>query len=357
MNYLILNKISKIFEDIVAVNSIDLTINQGEFIVIVGPSGCGKTTTLRIIAGLEYATNGDLILNGNNINNIPAKDRNMAMVFQSYALYPHMTVYQNLSFALQQRKLNAEIIQKKIIDTTKLLGIDNLLNRKPKQLSGGQRQRVAVCRAIVRDPVLFLFDEPLSNLDAKLRNQARIELKKLQQKLGTTSVYVTHDQTEAMTMGDRIVIMNEGNIQQVGTPKKLYEEPINHFVASFLGSPTMNFFEKTLIKKTNFIEFFGINIKTPIECIEGKSYIIGIRPEYLKTSKFFNNNLLINGELEFVEQTGSDSYLNFRFKNQSISIKEEGYTNLIIGSNYEINVNLDKMHFFDSETLERIVLF
>ena len=357
MSYLILNKITKLFDDIVAVNSIDLSIKKGEFIVIVGPSGCGKTTTLRIIAGLEFATKGQLVLNGKIINNIPAKDRNMAMVFQSYALYPHMTVYQNLSFALHQKKINQEIIKDKIINTTRLLGIDDLLNRKPKQLSGGQRQRVAVCRAIVRDPVLFLFDEPLSNLDAKLRNQARIELKKLQHKLGTTSVYVTHDQTEAMTMGDRIIIMNEGNIQQIGSPKNLYEEPKNHFVASFLGSPTMNFYENiTQFKKNKkYIEFKGHHIETPYQCKEGNHYIIGIRPENLKITKKFKKNLKIKAKLEFIEQTGSDSYLNFIIEDLALTIKEEGYTNLVIGNNYDINLNLEKLLFFDSITLERLV--
>jgi len=251
-----LKGVSKAFPgNVWAIQDINLNIENKEFVVFVGPSGCGKSTTLRIIAGLEEASSGDVYIGDKLVNDVPPKDRNIAMVFQNYALYPHMSVYENMAFGLKLRKYPKAEIHSRVKDAAAILGIENLLDRKPKELSGGQRQRVAVGRAIVRKPMVFLFDEPLSNLDAKMRVQMRTEIKKLHLRLQATMIYVTHDQTEAMTMGDRIVVMKDGHIQQIADPIKLYDNPINRFVAGFIGSPPMNFVKGTIIKKDNRIYF------------------------------------------------------------------------------------------------------
>ncbi|MBC7189544.1 sn-glycerol-3-phosphate ABC transporter ATP-binding protein UgpC, partial [Candidatus Aerophobetes bacterium] len=260
-----LRNVTKVFGKVVAVKNFTLDIKDGEFIILVGPSGCGKTTTLRTIAGLEEVTSGEIYIGDRLVNDVPPKNRDIAMVFQNYALYPHMNVYQNMAFGLKLRKVPKDEIDRVVKRTAELLGIRELLDRKPKELSGGQRQRVALGRAIVRNPKVFLFDEPLSNLDAKLRIAMRAELLDLHQRLKTTTIYVTHDQLEAMTMGDRIVVMNEGLIQQVDTPQNVYDHPINKYVAGFIGSPSMNFIECAIVKKNGdlYARTKGMELKIP----------------------------------------------------------------------------------------------
>ncbi len=285
-----LTNLHKSFDRTEAVRGINLEIADNEFVVLVGPSGCGKSTTLRMIAGLEEITEGDIRIGGGLVNDVPPKDRNIAMVFQNYALYPHMTVFQNMSFGLRLRKYPKDEIQRLVGDAAEVLGITELLQRRPKQLSGGQRQRVAMGRAIVRNPQVFLFDEPLSNLDAKLRGQMRIEIKRVHQHLKTTTVYVTHDQVEAMTLADRVVVMNNGLIEQVGTPSELYHQPKTHFVAGFIGSPAMNFLNCKLVKDSgNLTVSVDDTLKlqmpadrnTRYEPYLGRDLVLGIRPEHV----------------------------------------------------------------------------
>ena len=308
----------KQFEDVVAVRDFNLKIEDKEFVVLVGPSGCGKTTTLRMIAGLEEITRGNIYIADRIVNKVPAKDRNIAMVFQNYALYPHMTVYENMAFGLEMRRTPKEEIIRRVQEAAEILGISELLHRKPKQLSGGQRQRVALGRAIVRKPQVFLFDEPLSNLDAKLRVQMRVELKKLHSRLATTAVYVTHDQVEAMTMGDRIVVMKDGLIQQVGTPLELYNRPANTFVAGFLGSPSMNFFEAELVREGMAIALRAgdVRLDLPPEkaaLLNGYSHdrvIVGIRPEDLQPVSQHLPGRTIQATVEVVEPIGNETYVD-----------------------------------------------
>ena len=298
-----LENIYKKYDDVVAVSDFNLTIADKEFVVLVGPSGCGKTTTLRMIAGLESITSGNVFIGDNLINKLPAKDRNIAMVFQNYALYPHMTVFDNMAFSLEMRKRSKEEIQTRVKEAAEILGIQQLLSRKPKQLSGGQRQRVAVGRAIVRKPEVFLFDEPLSNLDAKLRVQTRLELKKLHERLATTAVYVTHDQIEAMTMGDRIVVMRDGLIQQIGSPLELYDRPANKFVAGFIGSPAMNFFDARLHSEGEviFLQAGDTRIdlppdkSRPLAELRKNQVIVGIRPEDLDVTDTHTQGKTLQG--------------------------------------------------------------
>jgi multiple sugar transport system ATP-binding protein len=313
-----LEAICKRFGDFLAVDRFNLAIKEREFVVLVGPSGCGKTTTLRMIAGLEGITSGNIYIGDRLVNNLPAKDRNIAMVFQNYALYPHMTVFANMAFSLEMRKQSKGQIKQRVQEAAAILGIEHLLDRKPKQLSGGQRQRVAVGRAIVRKPEVFLFDEPLSNLDAKLRAQTRVELKKLHERLAATVVYVTHDQVEAMTMGDRIVVMKDGLIQQVGSPLELYDEPVNKFVGGFIGSPAMNFFEAELNASADTLTFAtaGFHIELPAERAPSintygkKRAVVGIRPEDFRLASEHIPGKTILADVDVVEPIGNETYVN-----------------------------------------------
>src|SRR5476651_1526754 len=290
MGQVVLKGINKFYDSVHAVKDVNLQIRDKEFVVFVGPSGCGKTTTLRMIAGLEAISSGDISIDGNVVNELAPMDRDIAMVFQNYALYPHMSVYDNMAFGLKMRKFEKPEIDKRVRDAADILGIGELLSRKPRQLSGGQRQRVALGRAIVRDPKVFLFDEPLSNLDAKLRVQMRVELKKLHERLGTTAIYVTHDQVEAMTLGDRVVVMRDGRVQQVGDPMELYNQPANRFVAGFIGSPAMNFAQVRIGAENGSLwaESDDLRIKVPapivsrLERYTGMEATLGVRPEDLR---------------------------------------------------------------------------
>jgi ABC-type sugar transport system ATPase subunit len=313
---LALSGVKKRFGEVEVIHGFDLEITDGEFVVIVGPSGCGKSTVLRLICGLERFSEGEVTIDGQSMQGISPSKRGVAMVFQSYALYPHMSVAENMGFSLRMAKLPRAEREDRIRRAAEILRLDQLLERKPKQLSGGQRQRVAIGRAIVREPKVFLFDEPLSNLDAELRVQMRFELAKLHRKLGATMIYVTHDQVEAMTLADRIVVMNEGNIEQVGTPLELYRKPVNRFVAGFIGSPRMNFLEARIIDRKNHTAILhlpglmedGIAITLPAGQMPAEDRVIlGIRPEHLVPNGQGANHL--TAEIEFVEQLGGNSFL------------------------------------------------
>ncbi|GAA2531389.1 ABC transporter ATP-binding protein [Mycolicibacterium diernhoferi] len=323
MAEIVLDRVSKSYANgATAVKDLSLTIADGEFIILVGPSGCGKSTTLNMIAGLEDITSGDLRIGGERVNEKAPKDRDIAMVFQSYALYPHMTVRQNIAFPLTLAKLSKDEINRKVEETAKILDLSQLLDRKPSQLSGGQRQRVAMGRAIVRSPKAFLMDEPLSNLDAKLRVQMRTEIARLQDRLGTTTVYVTHDQTEAMTLGDRVVVMLAGVAQQIGTPDELYHTPANLFVAGFIGSPGMNFFPATLTDGGIKLPFGEVVLTDEAQRVldqhpKPANVIAGIRPEHFDDSTLIDSYTRIRGltfevDIDLVESLGADKYLHFR---------------------------------------------
>ncbi len=346
-----------------AVKGIDLEVADKEFMILVGPSGCGKTTSLRMVAGLEEITEGEMSIGDRVVNDIAPKDRNIAMVFQNYALYPHMTVYDNMAFGLKLQKTPKPEIKERIEKAAKILGIEPLLDRKPKQLSGGQRQRVALGRAIVRKPEVFLMDEPLSNLDAKLRVQMRAELIKLHKDLQTTFIYVTHDQTEAMTMGTRICVMNEGNIQQVAEPKTIYNHPANMFVAGFIGAPQMNFMNGKLVEKNGkvVVEIDGTEIDLISETAEtvkkngyiNKDIILGVRPEDIKVE---TSGKGLKVKVEVTELLGSDLNVYFSYKGKQYIAKED--SNIDIEFNQEIAITFDsnKLHFFDKET-EKSILY
>ena len=349
-----------------AVKNVNIDIEDKEFVVLVGPSGCGKSTTLRMIAGLEDISDGELYIGDKLVNDIDPKDRDIAMVFQNYALYPHMSVYDNMAFALKLRKMPKDEIEKKVTEAAKILDIEHLLKRKPKALSGGQRQRVALGRAIVRNPKVFLMDEPLSNLDAKLRVQMRTEISKLYRKLQTTFIYVTHDQVEAMTMGTRIVVMKDGVIQQVDTPQNIYNYPTNLFVAGFMGSPQMNFIDGVIEKSGNdlFASFNGNKIKFPADkCDALKSYIgkevtFGIRPEKVSDDKELianNPHSTIVGDIEVVEHMGAESYVYTKCGNASVTIRIEGTTNLKVGEKAKIYLDANSLHVFDKDTTLRVI--
>lgn len=307
-----LEKVIKRYDDNLVVKGIDLEINDKEFVVLVGPSGCGKSTTLRMVAGLESISDGQISIDGQVVNNLAPKDRDIAMVFQSYALYPHMNVRQNLEFGLKMRRTPAATIKKRVDEAVSMLGLDDLLDRQPKQLSGGQRQRVAMGRAIVRRPKVFLFDEPLSNLDAKLRTQMRVELARLHRKLDATMIYVTHDQVEAMTLADRIVVMNDGIIQQVGKPLELYQRPANRFVAGFIGTPAMNFIDGKLSQMDDTVFFNASGIKAKLNSYRrfgSKDVTLGIRPTDIELSSDEPHEGALRATVDVSEPMGSEVYL------------------------------------------------
>src|SRR4051812_6059892 len=313
MAQVVLRGLNKTYDDVHAVKDVNLTIRDKEFLVLVGPSGCGKTTTLRMVAGLEDITSGEIAIGERIVNDLPPKDRDIAMVFQNYALYPHMSVYDNMAFGLKMRKFPKPEIQQRVQDAAEILGIQELLARKPRQLSGGQRQRVAVGRAIVRHPQVFLFDEPLSNLDAKLRVQMRVELKRLHQRLETTAIYVTHDQVEAMTLGSRVVVMKDGFVQQVGEPLVLYGQPANKFVAGFIGSPAMNFVNASVSGDGRWAETEGLRLQVPdrLRSHGGKRLTIGVRPEALQIANGAGEHGFVT-TVDVVEPLGNEILLNFR---------------------------------------------
>ncbi len=363
-----LKNVTKRFDEVEAVKSASLDIRDKEFLVLVGPSGCGKSTTLRMVAGLEEISEGTIEIGDTVVNDVPPKDRDIAMVFQNYALYPHMNVYDNMAFGLKLRKFPKEEIDRRVKEAAEILSIEPLLERKPKQLSGGQRQRVALGRAIVREPKVFLMDEPLSNLDAKLRVQMRTELSKLHDRLQTTVIYVTHDQTEAMTMGDRIVVLKDGYIQQVDDPLTLYNEPNNIFVAGFIGSPAMNFLDAKLVKEGDayYLDGHGeFKIKVPeeknslIKDYVDKDVVFGIRPEDLVDASI-NHDFEVaednsfTANVEVVEPMGSEIYLYLGFGQHSMIARVEAESSAKVGDKVELGVDSRKMHLFDADTEKAI---
>lgn len=364
MSNLVLNNINKVFKNgFYAVKNVNLNIEPHEFLVLVGPSGCGKTTILRMIAGLEEMTSGTINIDGKIVNDVEAKDRDIAMVFQNYALYPHMTVFENMAFGLKMRRVDKKEIRAKVESASKALGIFDLLERRPHQLSGGQRQRVALGRAIVRNPKIFLMDEPLSNLDAKLRVEMRAEIISLFQDRNATFVYVTHDQTEAMTMGTRIVVMNEGEIQQEGTPKEIYESPVNTFVASFIGNNKMNFINAEVIEKDDslYFSFQGFKLKPSEDALQklyyfgykGKEVLLGIRPEHILVA---NDKSLadITLKVKIIEFLGSEKIIHFHFSKESIMAKITSDINISLGDEMGLCFLPHKLHIFDKDTKEAI---
>jgi multiple sugar transport system ATP-binding protein len=355
-----IRNLNKSFGGVRAVRDVNLEIRDREFLVLVGPSGCGKTTTMRMVAGLESITSGDVLIGDKVVNDLPPMDRDIAMVFQNYALYPHMSVYDNMAFGLKMRKFDRSEIARRVQQAAAILGIEDYLQRKPRQLSGGQRQRVALGRAIVRNPQVFLFDEPLSNLDAKLRVQMRLEIKKLHTRLGTTAIYVTHDQVEAMTLGDRVVVMRDGLVQQVGEPLELYHRPANRFVASFIGSPAMNFALVTL-SRTNgalWAANESLRIKVPEETASRLGprgdceAILGVRPEDLRVAQDGEApDMSLEGVVEVVEQLGSEALLDVSIGSGSqIIAAVEPTVRAKAHDKLRLALNPERMHFFDPRT-------
>ena len=359
--------VNKIYPgNVQAVHNVNLSIERREFIVLVGPSGCGKTTILRMIAGLEEISSGKVYIGDKLVNDVPPKDRDIAMVFQNYALYPHMTVFQNMAFALKLRKYPKQEILTRVNEAAEILGIKHLLERKPKELSGGQRQRVAVGRAIVRKPLVFLFDEPLSNLDAKLRVQMRTEIKKLHQRLQATIVYVTHDQVEAMTMGDRIVVVKDGVIQQVADPLALYDKPNNKFVASFIGSPPMNFLTGMISKSGEkfFFQNGPFKVRIPekfldkLKGYEGQEVIFGVRAEDIYDKLFVTEaspDNTIRAICEVVEPMGAEAYLYLRCGANTFVARVNGHVRPAVNQDLDLVLDMSKTHFFDKATEQSIV--
>jgi multiple sugar transport system ATP-binding protein len=347
-------------DDAIALDDLDLLIKDGEFLVLVGPSGSGKSTALRCLAGLEEITSGRIKIDDRVVNRIPSKDRNIAMVFQSYALYPHMTVYDNLAFGLKLMKTPKQEIRRRVQEAAKILDIERFLDRKPRALSGGQRQRVALGRAIVREPAVFLMDEPLSNLDAKLRVQTRAEILRLQQRLGTTTVYVTHDQVEAMTMGDRIAVMSEGVLQQIGTPPELYEHPVNKFVAAFIGSPAMNFAlvhadQGKLKMGSHLLHLTGQREKIANDR-HGSQLEIGFRPEDLEVANGTGDGAVqFPAKVDVVEYLGNQELLHADAEGNEIVALVSSDRNVQVGDNIDFTIPGDKLHLFDPETQESLV--
>ncbi|MBQ2904086.1 MAG: sn-glycerol-3-phosphate ABC transporter ATP-binding protein UgpC [Clostridia bacterium] len=355
--------VTKSFDNgkVTVIPGLSLDIKDKEFVVIVGPSGCGKSTTLRMIAGLEAVSSGELMIDDRVVNDVPPKDRDIAMVFQSYALYPHMTVYKNMAFALKLKKIPKDEIDEKVMWAAKILDIEPYLDRKPRALSGGQRQRVALGRAMVRNPKVFLLDEPLSNLDAKLRTEMRSQITMLHKKLQTTFVYVTHDQTEALTMADRIVVMDKGVIQQYDTPQKLYDEPVNMFVAGFIGSPQMNFIDAKVIKENNGMKlsFSGYELEIPEEkhealnAYDGKEIILGIRPEQFLTKPPSGNDksgCTLNVTAEIAEMTGSETNIYFSLGSSTHIARIKPEKKISGGDTVKLYIEGSVLHYFDKDT-------
>ncbi len=367
-----LKGIKKVYDNkVTAVHDFDLEIADKEFIVLVGPSGCGKSTTLRMVAGLEDISAGDLYIGDRRVNDVEPKDRDIAMVFQSYALYPHMTVYDNMAFALKLRKMPKDEIDRRVKEAAAILDITQYLDRKPKALSGGQRQRVAIGRAIVREPQVFLMDEPLSNLDAKLRNQMRAEIIKLRQRIDTTFIYVTHDQTEAMTLGDRIVIMKDGFIQQIGTPQEVFDEPTNMFVAGFIGTPQMNFFDGKVVKKGDGYELHthgavmeltkAAQEKLKAQNITQKDVTVGIRPEHVHLADA--SKATLGAKVDVSEMMGSEIYLHVDADGKDVVLRipstelpSEWRAGIPYGTQIAFTFPPELLHLFDPETEKNILL-
>ena len=366
MANVLLENVTKKFNDVTAVNNINLEIKDQEYVVLVGPSGCGKTTTLRMIAGLEEITSGKIFIDGQLVNDVPPKDRNIAMVFQNYALYPHMNVYDNMAFGLKLHKLPKKEIIERVNEAAEILGLADLLDRFPKQLSGGQRQRVAVGRAIVRRPKVFLMDEPLSNLDAKLRVQMRAELQRIHRTLKATVVYVTHDQVEAMTLGQRVAVILKGELQQVENPLVVYGKPTNSFVAGFIGSPQMNFVNGTVRKNDNKYSFecedFTLTVPDDVanllENYVDKEVIFGIRPEDIwdvSHANWFSEKVILEGVVDFREIIGSETYLYVHVGKTPLIGRVGGMCDASTGSKYNVALRLTKLHFFDPITQKAII--
>lgn len=366
MAQVVFDHVNKVFDNFVAVNDLDFKIRDGEFLVLVGPSGCGKSTALRCLAGLEEISSGRIFIGERDVTYLDPKDRDIAMVFQNYALYPHMSVRDNMAFGLKLRKEPKDQIARRVNEAAEILGITALLDRKPRALSGGQRQRVALGRAIVREPQAFLMDEPLSNLDAKLRVQTRAEIINLQKRLGTTTIYVTHDQVEAMTMGDRIAVMNEGRLQQLDTPQNLYDHPANRFVATFIGSPAMNVFSATvsngadrlLLTAGDFRVTVPVSRAGRLKDRVGKDVMIGVRPEHIQTKQYaedVRDDNTVKLPVELVEPLGSETLLHLKGPTDSIVAKVDPRTSVKAGEIAELTINLDHLHAFDPVSEEVLI--
>ena len=361
MGQVVLKGINKFYDSVHAVKDFNLQIRDKEFVVFVGPSGCGKTTTLRMIAGLEAISSGDISIDGNVVNELAPMDRDIAMVFQNYALYPHMSVYDNMAFGLKMRKFEKPEIDQRVRDAADILGIGELLKRKPRQLSGGQRQRVALGRAIVRHPRVFLFDEPLSNLDAKLRVQMRVELKKLHLRLGTTAIYVTHDQVEAMTLGDRVVVMNNGRIEQIATPQELYHHPKTLFVAGFMGSPAMNFMRCRLEQNGVGLRVRlsdAVSLLVPAsqsaryQALTGKELVFGLRPEHITEPRRNDRDLQCEfaATLDVVEPMGMETMVYFTVDGQEVCGRVDPGSATGPGESMRLYADMDRMHLIDPQS-------
>ena len=365
-----LKNIKKVYgKDVIAIKDANVEIKDKEFVVLVGPSGCGKSTLLRMIAGLEEISGGEMYIDDTRVNDLSPKDRDIAMVFQNYALYPHMTVFDNMAFGLKLRKFPKSDIKKRVENAAEILGLKEYLDRRPKEMSGGQRQRVAIGRALVRQPKVFLFDEPLSNLDAKLRVQMRIEIKRLHKKLQATMVYVTHDQIEAMTMGDKIVVLKDGDVQQVDSPMNLFNNPANKFVAGFIGSPSMNFLKGSIVQNDE-IEFesgkvrYGIpeelGLREKLSPYIGKEVIFGFRPEYLYDKNHEGQKRLsvdLNIIIDVVEPVGSESYNYFHFEGhegKTFCFRSDSQHHYLSGTEITVGLDIERLRFFDAETENRI---
>lgn len=351
----------KRYGDVVVINDLNMEIGDKEFVVFVGPSGCGKSTSLRMLAGLEEISDGEILIGDRVVNDVPPKDRDIAMVFQSYALYPHMSVYDNMAFGLKLRKTPKSEIDRRVKEAANILGLEHLLDRKPKALSGGQRQRVAVGRAIVREPAVFLMDEPLSNLDAKLRVTARAEISKLHQRLGTTFIYVTHDQVEAMTMGDRIAVLSDGILQQIDSPRNLYNTPKNVFVAGFIGSPSMNFFDATLVGEENrlFVDTGDFRVAVPeyrkavYKSHVGKEVVFGVRPEHVHAPEYAPPNIMgepVRATVEIVELLGHELHLFMNSGKYSFVGTVDTRMEVHAGNTVNVLFDMNNMHLFDKKT-------